>query len=348
MKFQKSALKLKGIRFFFLVTMTAFITPFLCRASDAPCLFRIGTGGLTGVYYPIGKIIALGVTDHFASDRFVPTDANKSPKCIGVAQNSAGSVENVRDVVVGEIEAGLVQADVAAWAFQTQQDFKNNNNARNIRAIAALYSEKFQIVTRRDANIGSVQELRGKRISVDEIGSGTLAVMRIVLEAHNMTENDLRPVYLKPIFTHDKIVKGELQGFVLMAGAPATAITKLTSLGVSLTPIAPDAAARIHKRYLHLTPAIIPDNVYSGVPATPTIQVYALLVVSAQSDAALIYHITAALWSKHTLALLKKGHPMGKAITPETALEGVSIPLHPGAAKYYQEHQNRFQGYQSE
>ncbi len=348
MKFHKNALKLKRIRYIVLAAMIAFITPLLCGASDAPRLFRIGTGGQTGVYFPIGKIIAQGITDNLSEEGSDHSGENSGPRCLGVAQNSAGSVENVRGVVAGEIEAGLVQADVAAWAFQGKHDFKKNNSARNIRAIAALYPEKFQIVTRSDANIGGVPELSGKRISVDEIGSGTLEVMRIVLEAHDMTENDLRPVYLKPVFTHDKVVSGELQGFVFMGGVPAAAITKLTSVSVSLTPIAPDIAADIHKRYLYLTPTIIPADVYPGVPATPTIQVYALLVVSAQSDASLIYNITAALWSEHTLAMLKKGHPMGKAITPQTALEGVSIPLHPGADKYYQEHRMRFRGPQSE
>ncbi len=93
-------------------------------------------------------------------------------------------------------------------------------------------------------------------------------------------------------------------------------------------------------------PGHIPADVYPGIPQVPTIQVHALLVVNETMDEALVYQITAALWSQRTLSMLKEGHPQGKSITPETALVGVSIPLHPGAKKYYQEHKNRFKGSQ--
>ena len=172
-------------------------------------LLRIGTGGRTGVYFPIGKIIAQGITSHASGGASGKDETGGVPGYIGVAQNSAGSIDNVLGVASGDIEAGLVQADVAAWAFHGERVFKNNDKVRAIRAVASLYPEKFQIVTRRDANIRTINDLRGKRISIDEAGSGTLAVMRIVLEAHNMTEKDLLPVYLKPVFTHDKMVSGE-------------------------------------------------------------------------------------------------------------------------------------------
>ena len=298
------------------------------EASSPRGLFRIGTGGLTGVYYPIGKLIAEGLTGKGNSG---------VPGIIGIAQNSAGSVENVRAVVAGEIEAGLVQADVAAWAFHGEEVFVGDEDARALRAIASLYPEKFQIVTRRDADIRSVPDLRDKRISIDEIGSGTLAVMRIVLAAHGMSEGDLQPVYLKPVFTHDKMVKGDLQGFAMMAGAPMKAVTELSDLGITLVPIAPDKARAISARYPYLVPGTIPANVYDGVPATPTLQVHALLVVSAAMEDALAYQVTKALWSDRTMALLSTGHAQGRAIRLETALEGLSLPLHDGAAKYYRE-----------
>jgi TRAP transporter TAXI family solute receptor len=173
------------ILFLSLILMVSFSLT-ASEASSPRGLFRIGTGGLTGVYFPIGKLIAEGLTGQGDSG---------VAGFIGVAQNSAGSVENVRAVVAGEIEAGLVQADVAAWAFNSEQVFSGNEATRALRAVASLYPEKFQIVTRRDANIHNFADLRGKRISVDEIGSGTLSVMRIVLAAHGMSENDLKPVY---------------------------------------------------------------------------------------------------------------------------------------------------------
>jgi len=312
--------------------------------AQEPTLFRIGTGGRTGVYYPIGKIIAKGLTSDPSAEESGPPGENGVRGVIGVAQNSAGSIDNVLGVVSGEIEAGLVQADVASWALAADRSFKGNDRAKSIRAVASLYPEKFQIVTRKDASISSFQDLRGKRISIDELGSGTLAVMRIVLEAHRMSENDLSPVYLKPVFTQDKMVSGELQGFVMMAGAPMAAVSKLSSIGVSLVPILPKYATRIEEKYPYLVPGRIPANVYPGIPEIPTIQVHALLVVNENLDDTLVYRIAAALWSNRTLTMLKEGHAQGQSITPENALVGISIPLHPGAKKYYQENFKHFHG----
>lgn len=313
-------------------------------AVPSPCtgdnkrLFRIGTGGLTGVYYPIGKLIAQGLTGPAQGKDAPKTVGHGMPSYIGVAQNSAGSIENVRVVASGEIEAGIVQADVAAWAFQANHAFAGDESVRVVRAVASLYPELFQIVTRRDANIHNVSELRGKRISIDEIGSGTLSVMQIVLAAHGLSEKDLLPVYLKPVFTHDKMINGELQGFVMMAGAPMKAVSQLLDIGISFVPIAPDMASRINTRFPYLVQGKIPADIYPGIPDIPTLQVHALLVVSSKIDEDLVYMVTNALWSNRTRGLLKDGHPQGKAITLETALDGISIPLHPGAKKYYQEH----------
>ena len=161
-----------------------------------------------------------------------------------------------------------------------------------------------------------------------------------------LNEKDLKPVYLKPVFTHDKIVSNELQGFVMMAGAPMEAVIQLLSTGISLVPIKPKMASIIESKYPYLVPGLIPADIYSGIPDTPTIQVHALLVVSKAMDEELVYKITAALWNEQTLSMLTTGHPQGKSITTDTALVGVSIPLHPGAKKYYQNHTQRFSGKQ--
>jgi len=314
------------------IGLVLIFTLFFCTTSfcaEGINLLRIGTGGKTGVYYPIGKIIAQGISDASISI------TQKSTPYFCVAQNSGGSIENAQGIISGDIEAGLVQADVASQTFKA-------TNTKNIRAIASLYPEKFQIVVRPDANIKNIYDLRGKRISIDEKGSGTLAVMRIVLETHGLSEKNLKPVYLKPVFTHDKIVKGELQGFVMMAGAPMEAVSQLLNKGVSLVPISPEMTVLISRRYPYLVPGNIDTDIYPGIPKTHTIQVHALLCVNKKMDDELASKITAALWSEHTQSLLKAGPPQGKAITPGTALSGISIPLHPGAKKYYQNHIKKF------
>lgn len=306
--------------------VVVMVWPSFCYAQSQ--LFRIGTGGRTGVYYPIGKLIARGLTG---------TQQQGVPGYIGVAQNSAGSVDNVRTVVSGKTEAGLVQADVAAWAHRGEHVFTGEKKAGAVRAVASLYPEKLQIVIRKDAGVHNFEDLRGKRISIDEIGSGTLSVTRIALKAHGMTEKDFKPVYLKPVFTHEKMVSGELQGFAMMAGHPMEAVTQLLDTGIAIVPILPLIAGNISRQYPYLVPGTIPSAVYPGVPETPTVQVHALLVVSAALDEKVAYQLTAALWSDYTQKLLHAGHTQGRAITPATALQGISIPLHPAAERYYRE-----------
>ena len=133
------------------------------------------------------------------------------------------------------------------------------------------------------------------------------------------------------------MAQNELQGFAMMAGIPMKAVTQLSDIGLFLVPIDPNTASGITARFPYIVPGRIPSGVYSGIPETPTLQVYALLVVSAETSADLVYQVTGALWSERTLSLLKQGHPQGKLITPETALTGLSIPLHAGAERFYRE-----------
>lgn len=322
---------LQPCSFFILISVFSSIVLNLCATPEASTLqpFRIGTGGRTGVYYPIGKIIATGLT--------IAANENDSVLngLIGVAQNSAESIENVHAVVNGELEAGLVQADIAAYAYKSERNFEYSPNSTNLRAIASLYSEKFQLAVRKDTGISTISDLKEKRISVDEIGSGTKTIMDIVLEAYGLKENDLLPLYLKPAFTEDKIRNGELQGFALMAGVPNGAVSKLSDTGVTLLPIDPVIASNICRQYQYLFPGKIAEGIYPGIPETLTVEVYALLVVDEFTSNEVAYALTEALFRDETKKILEEGHPLGKAINLSSALNGVSIPLHPGAIRYY-------------
>ena len=299
--------------------------------------FRIGTGGSTGVYYPIGKLIAHGIT----------LQAQKPDSSlhglIGIAQNSAGSIENARAVVDGELEAGLVQADIAFHALNRLKEFAAVADADKLRAIACLYAEKFQLVVRDSAGISSIRDLRGKRISVDEPGSGTREVTDIVLAAHGLRIEDLRPQFLKPSFTEDKMRNGRLDGFSMMAGAPMKAVTTLLPVGIRLLAIEPETARKINAEYPFLTPGVIAGDIYPGIGETPTIQVYALFVVSSDMADDIAFSLAEALFSPETIKLLEQGHPQGKDITLDSAREGLSIPLHPGAERFYESIRNSSQ-----
>ena len=298
-------------------------------AANAFTPFRIGTGGETGVYHPIGKLLASGITLE-AKKKDSPLDGY-----IGVAQNSAGSIENIKGVESGLIEAGMAQADIASFAYNREKMFAGADKPSSIRAIASLYPEKFHIVVRTDAGISHFTDLKGKRISIDEEGSGTLAVMRIILQAYNLSESDLSPVYLKPMYTHGKMKNGDIQGFVSMAGAPMDAVSRLLETGVTLISLDQKETAEITRHYPYLFPGKIEAGIYPEIPTADTLEAYALLVVDEQMPNDVAYAITEALFDRRTTALLREGHPQGVAITQDTALNGVSIPLHPGAEQFY-------------
>jgi len=125
------------------------------------------------------------------------------------------------------------------------------------------------------------------------------------------------------------------------------AVNKLLHVGISIVPVEPEVASKIAKKHPYLVAGKIHAGIYPGIPETPTIQVHALLVVNKAMDEELVYKITEALWTEQTLSLLKAGHPQGKSISPDTALTGISIPLHRGAKKYYHQHSDQFAGLKS-
>ena len=299
-------------------------------------LFRIGTGGAQGTYFPIGTLIARAISDRDAScARPAPCGV---PDLLAVAQQSNGSVSNVEAISAGVLEAGLVQADVAHWAYTGTGVFAEKEKRADIRAIASLYRESLHLVVRRDSGMDAMDDLLGRRISLDEPGSGTLVDARIVLDAHGLGEGDLNPVYIKPQYAAEKLTDGTLDGFFIVAGFPTKSVMELTSRNAAtLLPIDEEAATRIQKMYPFLTPSIIPKDTYPGVPATVTLSVYAQLLVSATLSDEVAYNITRELWSERTLQMLKKGHPKGREIRLESALQGIPIPLHPGAEKFYRE-----------
>jgi uncharacterized protein len=299
--------------------------PIRTAASGEMPLFRIGTGGLMGVYYPIGRALAMG----FSSTQ---TAAGR----VAIAQTSGGSVSNVRALIQGEIDAGLVQADVAFHALKGEGPFSGEKKSC-LRAIASLYPERLQVLVRRDTHIHSIRDFKKKTVSLDESGSGTLAVMRIVLDAYGLTETDLNPVYLKPEFTIERLAQRRLDGISLMAGTPARAIADIIGSEYSLVPIDPEIAATIHQSYPYFLPGVIPAGTYPGISEIPTLEVYALLLVREDIDENLVHDLTETLWSDRTQQLLQAAHPMGHAITMPSALHGLTVALHPGALRFYRQ-----------
>lgn len=301
-------------------------------------LFRIGTGGVGGTYYPVGSLIAQTISQPPNTLPCTNPDSCGVPGLVAVAQTANGSLANVKAVGAGVLESGFAQSDVAYWAYSGTGVFDDADSIPNLRAIAGLYPETVHIVARGDSGIRSVPDLRGKRVSLDEPGSGTLVDARLVLEAYGLSEEDIEPEYIKPTLAGKKLREGELDAFFIVAGHPVTSIQNLArSLEIVVVPL--DGAQRLQllDQYRFFSEETLESGVYQGVGETPTISVPAIWVTRSDVEDDLVFGITRALWNDSSRRLLDQGHDKARAIRLENALEGLAIPLHPGAERYYRQ-----------
>jgi TRAP transporter TAXI family solute receptor len=285
--------------------------------------FRIGTGGTGGTYYPVGGMIANAIS--------TPT-INVS----AVATN--GAVANVNGIVGGSMESGFSQADVNAWAYTGTGIYEGKPKIEELRAIANLFPESVHVVVRKGLGVKSLADLKGKRVSIDEPGSGTIVNARALLAAFGVAEKDIRPEYLKQVQSAEKLKDGTLDAYFQTTGYPQGTLTELAATnGFELLPIEGDVRDKLMAQFKFFAKDRIPDGTYKDVKGVETVAVGAQWTTTSKQPDDLVYEITKALWSDKTRAMLEVGHAKGKEIRKETALQGVSIPLHPGAEKFYKE-----------
>jgi TRAP transporter TAXI family solute receptor len=294
-------------------------------AAHAQQFFRIGTGGTAGTYYPVGGMIANAVS--------------QPGKIIVTAQASNGSVANVTAIAGGALESGFTQADVATWAQTGTGVYAGKPKVADLRLIANLYPESVHLVARKGSGIKTVFDLKGKRVALDEPGSGTLVDAKLILAAYGLSENDIKPEYVKPNQAGDKMKDGALDAFFFVGGSPAGAIAELASSGggIELIPVDGPQAEGLRAASPFFSPDVIPAETYKGVGRVNTLAIGAQWVTSAKADTQTVYEITKALFNDATQKTLAAGHAKGKLITKENAVKSAGIPFHPGAEKFYRE-----------
>lgn len=309
----------------FLASAALLAAAALPLTAQAQQFFRIGTGGTAGTYYPVGGMIANAVS--------------QPGKIVATAQASNGSLANVTGIAGGAMESGFSQSDVATWAQKGTGIFEGKPAIAGLRLIANLYPESLHVVVKKDAGIKSIAELKGKRVALDEPGSGTLVNARAVLAAYGLKESDIKPEYIKPGPAGDKLKDGSLDAFFFTGGAPAGAIAELASAGggITILPIDGPQAEALKKQSGFFTDDTIPADTYKGVGQVKTLAVGAQWVTSDKADANTVYEIVKALYSDAGQKALAAGHAKGKLITKENAVKGAGIPFHPGAERFYKE-----------
>lgn len=300
--------------------------------------FTIGTGGTAYTYYPVGGVIANAISKPPGSRECDAGGSCGVEGLIASAVSSRGSVDNVNAIISGLRNSGFAQSDVAYWAYTGTGTMEGKEPAEDLRTIAALFEEHIHLVALADSGINSVADLKGKRVSLDEPGSGTYVDANLILEANGLALEDVTAEALKGNAASEALRNGKIDAFFVVAGYPTGSLVELASAAeIKLVPIDGAGAEALVEKYGFFAASDIPEGAYEGVGTTPTVAVGAQWFTSAKEDDDLIYEITKALWNDNSRKLLDVGHAKGKTITPDSALNGVGVPLHAGAERFYKE-----------
>lgn len=299
--------------------------------------FRIGTGSTAGVNFSIGGLISSVVSNPPGSRSCDRGGSCGLPGLIAVAQATQGSADNAREVGRGRLDSGIIQADVAAQAYEGKGAFAGANRQADLRALTSLYPETLQIVVRRDAKITSIAGLKGKRVSIDTEGSGTQPLARGVLARAGLKPTDFKPAMVDLGAAVDMMRNGQLDALFYVGGVPAPAIAQLAdATAIDLLPVPAATLAALRKE----EPAYLAITVLSGSYAGMTsdiasMGIYSLWIANSKLSDAMAYDLLKALWHKSSQPMLANGHLAGRQMALASALNGLTIPLHPGAARFY-------------
>ncbi len=312
-------MKKKMILAILMVTMLTLATS--GTAFAAKTFLSIATGGTSGTYYPIGGAIAQAVS--------------KGSEIQATAETGNASVANINLVSKGDIEVAFVQNDITFWAVNGQIMFKEP--MKNIRAIAALYPEHVQMIVAKGSNIAKIEDVKGKRVGVGAPGSGVEGDVRAIFQVAGLDYKDMKVDYLDFGATTSRFKDNQIDAGFVVAGYPTASVMDLsTTKDISLMSFSDDFLAKLAKEHPYFVPSTIPAGTYRGVDnETKTPAVMAILVTHDQVPEDVIYNFTKAMYEN--IADVHASHAMAKEIKLETALSGLTAPLHPGAAKFYKE-----------
>ena len=286
----------------------------------------IGTGGVTGTYYPTGGTIC-----KFVNKRKEKTNIRCS------IESTGGSVYNINAIKSGELDFAIVQSDIVYQASKGIGEFKGEKFPK-LRSILAIYPESFTLLTRRDANINGIMDIKGKRINIGNVGSGNEATALALFKALNIKTSDLSYVgNLKSSAMPDALRDNKLDGYFYMVGHPTANIKDASnSTDTKIVPIIGAKVDKFVKEHPYFTKTDIPGGIYRGNPKEiPTFAVKAVLVANSTMSDKAVYTVVKQIMENFNE--FKKAHLALTPITKKSFLEGLSAPLHTGAKKYFKE-----------
>jgi len=288
----------------------------------------IGTGGVTGVYYPTGGAIC----------RLV----NKTRKVHGIrctVESTGGSVYNLNTIAAGELDMGVAQSDWQYHAYNGTSKFKSQGPNKDLRAVFSVHPEPFTVVARKDSGIKNFQDLKGKRVNIGNPGSGQRGTMEVVMGALGWTKADFKLASeLKSAEQSSALCDNKIDAIVFTVGHPSGSIKEATtSCDSVLVNVTGSAINKLVKDNDYYRTATVPGGMYRGNPEdTKTFGVGATFVSSAKVPENVIYNVVKAVFENFDE--FKKLHPAFKVLVKEEMIkDGLSAPLHDGAVKYYKE-----------
>ena len=322
---KKVATLLTAVAFGFVMHFGTDVTP--AAAADQKFI-TIGTGGVTGVYYPAGGAIA----------RLV----NKNRKEHGLratVESTGGSVYNVNAVAAGELDFGVVQSDVQFDAVKGQNKFAESGPDKDLRAVFALHPEPFTIVARADAGIKNFEDLKGKRVNIGDPGSGQRSTMEMVLGKLGWKIADFKLASeLKAAEMAGALCDNKIDAFAYTVGHPNGSIQEAhTACDAVLVNVTGPAIAELVAANPYYSEATIPAGMYRGNAAdTKTFGVSATIVSSAKVPAETVYQVVKAVFENFDE--FKQLHPAFANLDKKHMMkDALSAPLHEGAVKYFKE-----------
>ncbi|PKR60305.1 TAXI family TRAP transporter solute-binding subunit [Thalassospira lohafexi] len=288
----------------------------------------IGTGGVTGVYYPTGGAIC----------RLV----NKDRKEHGIrcsVESTGGSSYNINTIRAGELDLGVAQSDIQYYALHGEKAFKDVGPFEDLRAVFSIHPEPFTVVARADAGIKTFDDLKGKRVNIGNPGSGQRDTMDIVMNAKGWTLDDFALASeLKPAEQSQALCDNKIDAMIYTVGHPSGSIQEATTACDSvLVEVAGPEIDKLVADNPYYRVATIPGGMYRGNPDdVKTFGVGATFVSSTKTDADVVYHVVKAVFDNFDD--FKKLHPaFANLVKDEMIKDGLSAPLHDGAVKYYKE-----------
>ena len=305
-------------------TATQTSSPTTTSTAKQTYTIKIYTGGTGGTYYPLGTKLAELLNKY--SDGLIQA----------TAVTSGASVANAQALAAGDAQVIFIQNDIAYYAYKGLYMFKDNP-VENIRGIATLYPETIQIVVRADSGIKTLNDLAGKKVAIGAQGSGTAVNAEQILKAAGLWDK-ITPVYADFKQAAQQLKLGQVDAAFLTAGTPTSAVVELAATTpVNLVEIPDEILNKLHEEgYKFYVRVIVPKDTYNGMTSdVKTLAVKAMLACDKNLPDEVVYTITKILFEH--LDELKQAHKKAEMISLNKALDGMSIPLHPGAEKYYKE-----------